>query len=195
MMMKIAVDVDEVLLNIIERFCVLFNSKYNTHITKKDIVQWEFYKDLNISESEAYEIFYEIYRDLTISLVDKNSVDILKELSKKYHIDLVSSRSSQFKSYLIKNLENVNIRKDIHYNKIIMVKNKPYDLKLQYDYDIYIDDNPYLAEAIKSLPNKILFIYDQPWNQKCKTGKNIFRVNNWKDIHKKIYTEKDLVIY
>ena len=190
MIMKIAVDVDGVLLNIIEKFCKLFNSKYKTNYTKKDIIQWEFYRDLNISESEAYDIFYEIFRDVNISLEDENSVEILEQLNKNYYIDLVSARDSQFKSNLVKNLENVNIRKDIHFNNIIMVKSHPYDVKLDYDYDIFIDDNPFLATAIQSFPKKVLLLYDQPWNQECRTGKNIYRVHDWKDIYMKLFMIK-----
>ena len=103
MTMKIAVDVDGVLLNSIEKFCKLFNSKYKTNYTKKDIIQWEFYRDLKISESEAYDIFYEIFRDVNSPLEDENCVEILEQLNKNYHIDLVSARGSQFKSNLIIN--------------------------------------------------------------------------------------------
>ena len=36
--------------------------------------------------------------------------------------------------------------------------------------------------------NKILLLYDQPWNQRSKCEKNVFRVKTWNDVIEKINT-------
>ena len=186
MMKKIALDIDGVLLDLINRFCEIFNKRYDSAYREEDIKDWEFFNDWNITEMEFYEIFYEIYQDINLPLIDVDAPKYLRALNKKYDIDLVTARSAQSKILLIKNLKAVGIEKDNHYKNLIMVNPKPYDIKLQYDYDIYIDDNPNLVKGIKFLEQKILLLFDQPWNRKTHSNTNIFRVNSWIEIFQKL---------
>ena len=43
--MRIAVDIDGVLLDLVITFCEIFNERYNTHYTKEDVSNWEFFND------------------------------------------------------------------------------------------------------------------------------------------------------
>ena len=88
-----------------------------------------------------------------------------------------------FYNQIIEKLNFHNIKKDSHYNDIILVYHKPYDLKITEPFDVYVDDNPNLARAIQKTDDKYLLLYDQPWNQKIKTTNNIIRVFNWKEIY------------
>lgn len=185
-MKKIALDIDGVLLDSINRFCEIFNLKYDSAYKEEDITDWEFFNDWNITEKEFYEIFYEIYQDTNLSLIDVDAPKYLRVLNKKYDIDIVTASSAQSSVFLLKNLNVVGIKKDIHYKNLINVSPKPYDIKLQYDYDIYIDDNPNLVKSIKFLGQKILLLFDQPWNRITHSNTNIFRVNSWREIFKKL---------
>jgi len=182
--MKIAIDIDGVLLDLMVTFCELFNQKYNTNNDKKDVSHWEFFYDWNITEKDAYDIFNEIYKDSTsVPFIDKDSPHMMRELNEIHHVDILSARDPKYKVQLIKKLEMHDIKKTIQYRHLILIDNKPYDLKLQHDYDIYVDDNPNLVENIKKMDHKLLILYDQPWNQHCFCDDNVIRVHDWKEVH------------
>ena len=181
--MKIAVDVDSVIFNFVEVFLNIFNHKYKTNYKKSDITKWEFFKDWGIPETQVFEIFYQIYDEkLPAPLIDDKIPTYLKEINKNHHVDILSARNSSFKSQLKGQLNYHNIIKKISYQNIILVNEKPYDVKLQYDYDIYIDDSPNLVEPIKKIENKILMLFEQPWNKDSISGRNIKRIKYWEQI-------------
>jgi uncharacterized HAD superfamily protein len=58
------------------------------------------------------------------------------------------------------------------------------DDKVRLNYDVFVDDNPLLAETIKKHPTKRLIIFTRPWNAKLATGRNILRANDWLAVRK-----------
>ncbi|TFF95591.1 MAG: hypothetical protein EU547_07345 [Promethearchaeota archaeon] len=185
--MRIAVDVDGVLLDLMIKYCEVFNERYQTNYKKSDVTRWDFFEAWNIDESKAFEIFHNIYQKTSdVPFIDNKALEVLKDLNKTNHIDIVSARTSKFKKQLKKKLKSHGIKKGTHYENLILVHDKPYDIKLRLDYDIYIDDSPHLAAAVREKNNSILFLYDQPWNRQINDVENIIRVKNWKSIHQKI---------
>lgn len=183
--MKIGVDIDGVLLNLIEKVCEIFNELYHTDYTENDIRRWEFFKDWKVSEEIIYNVFYIAYeKSKTLSLIDDNAPQILKELNKKYRVDLVTARNFKYESQLIERLNSLEIKKGVHYENLIHVEPKPYDVKIKLDYNILIDDNPNLVNSIEKFPDKKILLYDQPWNQNYEEKENITRVYDWNQIEK-----------
>ncbi|TFF90566.1 MAG: hypothetical protein EU548_02355 [Promethearchaeota archaeon] len=181
--MKVAIDVDGVLLDLMVEFCDIFNERYGTTYTKEDVAHWEFFHDWNVTEEVVYEIFHEIYENSeVVPFIDRNAPEILESLHQNHLLDIVSARTFRFKVELKNALETHGIIKGVHYRNLVLVENKPYDLKLTLDYDIYVDDNPNLCIPIKKSSEKILLLYDQPWNQNVKASMNVLRVMNWKEI-------------
>ena len=181
--MRISVDIDGVLLDLIGQVCRIYNQQHNTEYSKKNVSQWEFFRDWNISEDVIYEIFNLAYQNsISTSLVDEGAPYILKKLNKTYNVDLVTARDEQYKKELLARLSSFNIKRGAHYENLIHVKTKPYDVKLGLNYDLYIDDSPNLAQHLEIYENKTLLLYDQPWNQKTNEKFNIIRVKNWNQI-------------
>ncbi len=60
------------------------------------------------------------------------------------------------------------------------------DSKLNYKFDIYIDDCPLLVDEIKEYPDRILLLYQQPWNLDCEEAENVFKVKDWYEVMEKI---------
>lgn len=188
--MKIAVDIDGVLFDLIISFCEIFNERYNTHYTKKDVTNWQFFNDWNISEEEFYEILFEIYANTRETpIIDKNAPKYMKNLNYSHDVYILSARASQYKSHIIEKLNLHNIKRNIQYIEIILVQDKPFNQKQNYKFDVYIDDNPHLAESIKNMKNKYLLLYDQPWNQDFICKNNIVRVHNWTEVYNIINSE------
>jgi len=185
--MKIAVDVDGVLLDLMITYCEIYNQKYQTGYEKEDVNRWDFFVEWEISEKKAFEIFHGIYEETSdVPLIDNHAPKVLEKLNKIHHIDIVSARTDKYRSQLKKKLASHGIKKGYHYRNLILVSDKPYNIKLGLNYDLYIDDNPHLAKAIKNKKDIILFLYDQPWNRNIDEEINIIRVRNWQEIQFKI---------
>ncbi|MFX1401882.1 MAG: hypothetical protein ACFE8V_11645 [Promethearchaeota archaeon] len=182
--MHVSVDIDGVLLDIMVTYCEIFNKLYNTNYEKQDVKNWEFFRDWNITEKEAFEIFYKVYENSTlIPFIDEDAPPILRELNLKHKIYIVTARQAKFKIPTLEKLRIHGIKKNIHYEELLFLEPRPYDVKLQHKFDIYIDDSPNLATSIMKLKDRILLLYDQPWNQTIECNGNVFRVYNWKDIY------------
>ena len=182
--MRIAVDIDGVLLDLVITFCEIFNERYNTHYRKEDVSNWEFFNDWNITEEEAFEIFFQIYENtMDVPFIDKDASEYMRKLNINHDVYILSARTSQYKSQIIEKLNNHNVKLGVHYNELILVHHKPYDQKQNYKFDVYIDDNPHLAETIEKTKGRYLLLYDQPWNQDFVCKNNIIRVHNWKEVY------------
>ena len=185
--MKIAIDIDGVLLDIMVTYCEIFNAKHNTEYTKEDVTSWEFFKSWDIPEKDAFEIFYNLYTDsMKVPIIDKEATEIMHRLNNCHDVYIVTARSPEYRAPIIKKFRFHNIFKGIHYEDLILLHQKPYDIKLSLDFDVYVDDNPNLVESIKDMADKKLLLYDQPWNQDLILYRNIKRVFNWKDIEREI---------
>jgi uncharacterized HAD superfamily protein len=181
--MKIAVDIDGVILDLVVKVCEIFNRLHKTNYTKNEVTRWEFFRDWNIPEKEIFEIFEKAYEEsMTIPTIDNNTPHVLQRINARYHVDLLTARSKTFEAQLINKLNSLKIIKGSHYQNLNYADPKPYDLKLNLDYDIFIDDNPNLVESIKKFPEKKVFLYDQPWNKDLTENNNVKRVFNWEQI-------------
>jgi 5'(3')-deoxyribonucleotidase len=185
--MRIAVDIDGVLLDIMITYCEIFNRKNKTNYQKKDVKNWEFFKDWKISEQEAFEIFHEIYEDSTlVPFIDANVPGIMKELNKIHEVYIVTARQPKYRAPILKKLNSHDVRRNVQYRELILLQPKPYDIKLRENFDFYIDDNPNLVDPIKKLKGRTLLLFDQPWNQSVNIERNVTRVFNWDDIYQYI---------
>ena len=185
--MRIAVDIDGVLLDLVVNFCDIFNKKHGTSYTKNDITNWEFFNDWNISEEEAFEIFFEIYENtMSVPFIDHSAPKIMAKLNEHHEVYILSARASEYRSQIIEKLDYHGIKKRKHYIDLILVQTKPYASKQDYGFDVFVDDNPHLAHAIKQMKDKFLLLYDQPWNRDFFCVENIFRVYNWKEAYEKL---------
>lgn len=182
--MKIAVDVDGVILDSMAWFVRYFNRKYNASYCQEDATQWGFFTDWNIEEEEFYEIFHTLFRsDKVAPLMDENIPTYLRQLNNSHRVDIVSARNPRFKYQLRRKLEKHHIKEQVHYGRLVVVKEKPDALKVSLGYDLYIDDNPNLVPAILKCPNATLLLFCHPWNAHVDVRPmNVIRVANWEEI-------------
>lgn len=185
--LRIAIDVDGVILNIMAPFLEIFNQKYNANYIMEDLIKWDFFLDWEVSETEILSIFKKIVNnEVSVPLIEDGVPQVMKILNKQHHLDLLTAREEQNRTYLIEMLKHHAIHEDIHYNKLLMVGSKKNDIKLEHDYEVFVDDNPYLIKAIKKKSYKHLLLFDQPWNRERIEAKNIIRVHSWKEVLEEI---------
>lgn len=181
--MKIAVDINGVLFSVIDKFVEFFNEKHGTRYTKQDVTQWEFYNDWNSSEQEFFELFYKAYENiLDVPFIDDDASKYMKNLNVTHDVQILSALDTQYTPHVVEKLIFHGIEEGTHYSELLIIKEKPWDLKLTHDFDLYVDDNPHLVEPIKEMNDRYLLLYDQPWNQDSICEKNVIRVKNWRDV-------------
>ncbi len=182
--MKIAVDVVGVLLDNLETFIKIYNEKYKTNYIKNDIRYWEFFRELNLTNEEFLELFYQTFEyPEVIPFIDDQAPIYMKKLNHLHDLYILSALNSSYRNSLINQLEFYDIKKHIHYKEIIIVPEMPYDIKIKHGFEIYVDDNPYLIEPIKKLKDRYLLLFNQPWNKDSNCENNVIRVYNWKEIY------------
>lgn len=173
--MDIAVDIDGVIWDIMEVFLELYNRIYRTDIQFNDVITWYHF---------PLERFNAIY-PLTLKRIDEyrfldaNIKHYLFLLMGKHEVKMLTKEQNPVE-IIKKKLESGNIREGFEYLELIKIEIA--DKKVNYKFDIYIDDCPLMVEDMKQHPDRILLLYNQPWNWDCKETENVFRVKGWKEI-------------
>ena len=178
--MNIAVDLDGVIWDIMGVFLELYNEKFETNIKVEEVDEWYYFPEEKfqavypdtLKRIDEYPFLDESINHYLFLLMGKNEVKILTHEGNT--VDVMK-----------KKLEALNIREGFEYLELIKQDTYNGD-KLSEVFDIYIDDCPLLVDRMKEYPDRILLLYDQPWNQYCEESNNVFRVKGWKNIMEKI---------
>lgn len=168
--MKIALDVDGVLADVIQSWLNYSNS-IRQEIQKNEIVDWNFWKKFKIDRYDFYAELSSCWKNwISIPPTEENLSLTTKNLSNIGQVDIVTARERSTDSFVKNWLEHYNIS----YDNYVSVIDGP--MKADLDYDVFIDDSP--LNALKFLENKKnVILYSQPWNQQI-TEKNIHRISN-----------------
>jgi len=166
--LKIALDVDGVLADVIESW-LIYSNKIRTSISKDDITNWDFWKKFQINRFDFYEELSTCWKNWnTIPPTEENLSEITENLSNIGQVDIVTARELATDSFV----KNWLKHHDITYHNYVSVIDGP--LKADLDYDVFIDDSP--LNAIKFLERKKnVLLYSQPWNQNI-SNPNIQRI-------------------
>jgi uncharacterized HAD superfamily protein len=163
-LLKIALDVDGVLADIHTAVFRYLGMPY----TYEDVKRWDFFNDF---EGLNAEIFWDTYRKLwsqrwdLIRLVDIDCVEVLRDLSKRHRIDVVTCRDRD----LVRGTCIWLALKRIPYEDFVLLP--PGGDKTRLDkYDLFIDDNPAMAKD-----RKRLILFDRPWNRGVRSVRRIRR--------------------
>jgi len=195
--MRIACDVDGVILDLATRFLEMYygENRSEHEYTRDDWSYWEFYRELGITDDDVGEMWEAVQLDADrLGFIDDTIPDYLKLLREIGKLDILTMRKEPARDSLVSRLLSVGITRDTHYDNIIFVPTTPKDVKVEYDYDIYIDDSPHLGRSLMGVNDKIMILFDQPWNRMLKCGGNVIRARGWIDVYnivKKIANKKN----
>lgn len=184
--MYIALDFDGVIANTRKKFLEVYNLLKKKNKTMADLDVYDIYEDWGITEKEFW-ILFEMVQNEKVEQVDKKASKYIKKLAEEHTIDIVTARLEKERGYIEKTLERYKIYPGEHYRKIVIVDRAIQTNKLELGYDLYIDDNPFLAKDIQEnfedTRSKML-LWDWPWNWKIESKHGVKRVSSWKDIMK-----------
>ena len=155
--MKIALDVDGVLADVIESW-LSYNNKIRPTISKSQISEWDFWKNHDINKFDFYNELSICWKSWErIPPTENNIASATKQLSNIGTVDIVTARDDSthddVKNWL--KLHNVD------FNNYVGVVEGVEKSKL--DYDIFIDDSPLNAKSMLE-KGKSVILYSQPWN-------------------------------
>ena len=193
--MKLAVDLDSTLSHTIPAALRTLNSELGTSYTIKDVTSfsaWEVLpalRDHPKGRDKFYRSLDKAWEDWQSIEIELGAVEAMRRLKNAgLQIDIVTGRSTTPRDVL----ESWLRLHGIPYDNLIVTEAKPgeerrtSELKTDLPYDIWIDDNPYMATAIKNQPEKLLLLFYQPWNRDIPNGPNVVRVYGWQDTLRKL---------
>jgi 5'(3')-deoxyribonucleotidase len=180
--MKIAIDLDGVVWDLMTIFIKTYNKLYNENVKFNDVQDWHYFP------GDRFLTVYEIANEKLFEYpeTEKNIYDHLYNLNirKKHDVQILTHEINSVENLKMK-LKCLNIVEGIHYNNLIKDQNNV--KKVNYSFDIFIDDAPFMVEDIQKFPNKTLLLFDQPWNWNANTNyDNVYRVYSWQEVIDKI---------
>jgi len=191
--MKIGIDLDSVVANIMTPLIDFHNKNYRTNLKLSDHTTFLIEKIWRCSEEEAINRIFKFYQS---GFMDKikpmpGSVDGIEYLSKIHELHIITSRpyitdkdtNHWVNKYFPNNFKTIN-----HTNqggKKGSHKIYKSEVVKMLGISLFIEDHLDFAYDCASLDIKILLM-NMPWNQTKKLPENIIRVYSWKEIVNKI---------
>lgn len=163
----IAIDLDDVLADLVESWVEVVNKNENENVRSCDIKCWDIKKYFKCNKKVFTYLTYDFFRGLPVK---KDSQEIVKKLSKIYDVYIATS-ATKIPDSLKAKVEWLNEHFPfISADKIVLCGDKSV-IKA----DIMIDDGVHNLKAFSG--EKILF--DAPHNRDCN---EFTRAKNWNEI-------------
>lgn len=187
--MKIAIDLDEVLGDFIKAFLHWYNYNYNAKLSKDDIVAYHLSDLFNISVDEEIQIIHRMLSEDGVVQLEpiRGAKEAVKKLAQKHELYLVSARPeylrSQTEEWIKKHF--AGLFKGIYLTNQSSIKggrevSKGYICK-KLGCNVLIDDGSHHIESVTKAGAKVI-ILNRPWNSYHRFPKYIMRANNWDEI-------------
>ncbi len=187
--MKIGIDLDDVIVKYIETFIEFYYKKTGKRISYDDWKTYYFWDFLPMTKKEGVKLLDEFYNEGFFEVLDliENAKESVLKLVKSHEIVFITSRPNRWKEKTKKCVENYFEKPKF---EIIHVRDEN-DKKLKKgnfckDLQINLIIEDYGENALDCAEKGIkVLLLNKPWNKKIEHD-NIIRVNDWKDILKKI---------
>jgi|SRR3989344_5882986 len=193
--MKIGIDCDEVLVNLVGPFLEFNRERYGKVVERAGVFSYDFSEVLGITKDEDYKRFSEFFNSDYVSriLPLEGSQKAIIILSKRNELYVITSRPLSIKDATKKLIESNygGSFLEIHHTDEITdftfkkADGKRRTLKVdickKLNVELMIEDS--LDKAISCAEGGInTFLMDTPWNQNGTLPKNIKRVYGWEHI-------------
>lgn len=168
--MKIALDVDGVIADVIESW-LNYSNQFRPTISKEEITTWDFWKKFSISRYDFYKELTQCWNNWSVlPPTEPNLSQITQELTHYGQVDIVTARDLSTDNF-VKNWLKLH---RVKYQNYVSVIDGP--MKADLDYDLFIDDSPLNVKKFLENKKKVL-IYSQPWNMHISSS-NIHRITS-----------------
>ena len=163
--MKIALDLDGVLADVLIPWIVHTNTVRHTSMSKRDITDWMFWKKLKIPREQFYTELAECWRNWhSIPPTEPGLANSTKDLSSLGSVDIVTAREPGTDIFVKRWLAHHGIIYDRYVSVATGI------MKADLNYDVFIDDSPVNAHEFVKRGKRVI-VYSQPWNVDCISEK------------------------
>ncbi|MEM2856382.1 MAG: hypothetical protein QW416_04695 [Candidatus Nitrosocaldaceae archaeon] len=173
--LKIALDLDGTLADIIGLWLSEYNKKNSKRLRYADIVRWDFWSELGYTASRFFKELSDCWNKwMDVKPMESNISYTINQLKNFGMIDIVTARDPRNTF----NVKNWLMMHNINYNNYVLVS---YGTdKAELEYDLFIDDSPLNAKKIARYKKRVI-LYDQPWNRNIEEDRYIIRIKSLAD--------------
>ena len=189
--MRIALDLDGVLADLHSVLLKKFSEVANRQITLDMITSWDTADKFKPGLSFSYYSAWEAYEPEQIKPCEANTGPLVEQIRKTALVDVVSGHGESSRRNIQRWLEINHVR----YENLVLIGERigkeSHKLSLTRDYNVFIDDNPTLAEKAPS--NVLVLLYSQPWNQlihRSPGDDNVVRIRSLAEAPERIRSRK-----
>ena len=173
--MNIALDLDGTLADIIGLWLAEYNKRSRERLDYHSITKWDFWTRLGYTPNRFFRELSNCWkRWRNIKPIEDKVGDAVNALHKFGRVDIVTARDPESSIYAKAWLKHHNIK----YDQFVLVARG--SDKAYLNYDIFIDDSPVNAKKISNF-DKMVLLYDQPWNRDVREVNNIIRIKQLAD--------------
>ena len=186
--MRIGIDIDNTItdtLPILKKYC----QEYNEKVVKRNLVMHEdgvaSYNLYDWTEEENTKFCNQYLEQIVLQAeVKEHAKEVIARLKEEGHqIYIISSRAEPTFQTPYETTEKFLREKGIVYDKLLVGKVEKKSSCIEYQFDVLLEDEPrYIMQMEEFIP---VILFDEIYNKQCN-GKNVIRVNNWKEIYEKI---------
>jgi len=179
--MKIAVDLDGVLAETMEAWCRCANEFLGTKYTIADLDTWASWRKLGITRDQFFQFLEEAWDDWeSVPPTESRLAEKVRKISDLGKVDIVTGRSKES----VPSAKKWLAEQKIPYERFVRVPG--WKDKIFLNYDVYIDDAPELMPLVSRNPTMWGILYSRPWNRTVPELRQVFRVENWTEIPKRL---------
>jgi len=188
--MKIGIDLDGVVVDIMTPILKYYNEKYDVSFTYSDLFSHDLWNVFSITREESTSRVLEIMDGLEFDEIEARdgAIETLRKLSENNELVVVTSRPVSFEEkttkWIGKYLPGVfsgvfftnqysKDSKDKQTTKSAICRAEGVEILLE-DHDFQVND---CSEVCKKI-----IVFDQPWNLGRALPENAVRVKNWDDV-------------
>ncbi|MBU3904742.1 MAG: hypothetical protein KJ906_01170 [Nanoarchaeota archaeon] len=185
--MRIGIDVDQVLLDILPPLLEYHNERYGTNSSVSELASRNLAQVWNCDQKETLKRIHDFYNTKYFNKVVPitGAVKSAQQLAKNYELYTVTSRTIKHADKTVKQIEkhfpNIfdMILFDNEYNNDTIDIRKKIEVCQDYNLKILVDDH---AKNLRDIPSNMTgILFDRPWNQK-ETPKDVIRAYDWKGV-------------
>lgn len=175
--MRVALDLDGVLADLHSVLLEKFSRIARRRITVDMISRWDAADRISPGLTSSYDSAWEEYNPEEIASYEQNVGNLVDRIHKTAPVDIVTAHAETSRVGIGRWLTLHRVP----FDKLVLVGkgNGAHKLSIVSNYNVFIDDNPNLAENAPS--NILVFLYSQPWNQHFKPtpeNNNIIRIHS-----------------